>query len=38
MVTCEFLARRFNVMRILFGIKPKTKQPVVKPGETLLAR
>jgi peptidoglycan/LPS O-acetylase OafA/YrhL len=37
-VTYELLVRRLNVMRILFGIKPKIKQPIVQPGETLLAR
>jgi peptidoglycan/LPS O-acetylase OafA/YrhL len=34
----EFLVRRLNVLRILFGMKSKIKQPVTKPGEALLAR
>ena len=38
MLLYEFLVRRLNVLRILFGMKPKIKQPVTKPGEALLAR
>jgi len=37
-VLYEFLVRRWNVMRVLFGMKPRAKQPVVQPGEAILAR
>jgi peptidoglycan/LPS O-acetylase OafA/YrhL len=33
MVLYEFLVRRFNVMRFLFGMKPLPKAPVLKPQE-----
>jgi len=38
MALYEFVVRRLNLLRILFGMKPKIKQPVTKPGEALLAR
>jgi len=38
MVLYEFLVRRLNVLRILFGMKPKVRLPVAQPGEALLAR
>jgi hypothetical protein len=38
MALYEFLVRRFNVMRVLFGIKPKVRQPAMAPGEAALAR
>jgi glucan biosynthesis protein C len=34
----ELLVRPFNVMRVLFGMKPRVKQPVVQPREAILAR
>jgi peptidoglycan/LPS O-acetylase OafA/YrhL len=33
MVLYEFLVRRFNVMRFLFGMKPLPKAPVAQPQE-----
>ncbi len=38
MVLYEFLVRRFNLMRFLFGMKPLVKQPAAQPGDVLLAR
>jgi glucan biosynthesis protein C len=34
MVLYEFLVRRFNLMRFLFGMKLRPKAPVVLPQET----
>jgi hypothetical protein len=34
----EFLIRRFNLMRVLFGMKSLPKQPVAQPREAVLAR
>jgi len=34
----EFLIRRINLMRILFGMKSLPKQPVAQPSEAALAR
>ena len=33
MVIYEFLVRRFNLLRFLFGMKPVSKLPVVQPKE-----
>ena len=33
MVLYEFLVRRFNVVRFLFGMKPLPKAPAAQPGE-----
>ena len=38
MVLYEFLVRRFNVMRMLFGMKPLRKQPSTQTSEPVLAR
>jgi peptidoglycan/LPS O-acetylase OafA/YrhL len=38
MVLYEFLVRRFNIMRFLFGMKPLVKQPAEQRGDVLLAR
>jgi hypothetical protein len=38
MVIYEFLIRRFNVMRFLFGMKPLRKQPTARPQEAFLTR
>lgn len=35
MVLYEFLVRRFNVMRFLFGMKPLPKTPAVQPQEAM---
>jgi glucan biosynthesis protein C len=32
MVLYEFLVRRFDILRILFGMKPLARQPVARPG------
>jgi len=34
----EFLIRRFNVMRFLFGLKPLSKQPAARSREAFLPR
>jgi glucan biosynthesis protein C len=34
----EYLVRRHNVMRFLFGMKPLVEQPAQQPGDVLLAR
>ena len=34
----EFLVRRFNLLRFLFGMKPLAKQPAAQPGEALVAK
>jgi glucans biosynthesis protein C len=34
----EFLIRRFNLMRILFGMKPLPRQMLAQPTEAVLAR
>jgi peptidoglycan/LPS O-acetylase OafA/YrhL len=34
----EFLIRRFNVMRFLFGLKPLTQQPAARSREAFLPR
>jgi glucan biosynthesis protein C len=34
----EFLVRRFNILRFLFGMKPLVRQPAAQPGEPILAR
>ncbi len=34
----EYLVRRSNVLRFLFGMKPLPKQPAAQPGEALPAR
>ena len=34
----EFLVRRFNILRFLFGMKLVVKQQAAQPGETVLAR
>jgi hypothetical protein len=36
MVIYEFLVRRFNVMRFLFGLKPLRKQPAARSREAFL--
>jgi len=36
MVLYEFLVRRFNVMRFLFGMKSRPKAPTVQPQEAVL--
>jgi hypothetical protein len=33
----EFLVRRFNLLRFLFGMKPFAKLPAARPRETALA-
>jgi hypothetical protein len=38
MVLYEFLVRRLNLLRILFGMKPKVAQPVVQTGEAFLTQ
>ncbi len=38
MLLYEFLIRRFNVMRFLFGLKPLHKQPAARPQEALQTR
>jgi glucan biosynthesis protein C len=38
MALYELLVRRFNVMRILFGMKPKVVQPIAQRGEALPVR
>jgi glucans biosynthesis protein C len=38
MVIYEFLIRRFNVMRFLFGMKPLSKQPAARSREAFVAR
>jgi glucan biosynthesis protein C len=38
MAIYEFLIRRFNVMRFLFGLKPLRKQSTVRPREAFLTR
>jgi glucans biosynthesis protein C len=38
MVIYEFLIRRFNVMRFLFGMKPLRKQPAVRSRAAFLTR
>jgi peptidoglycan/LPS O-acetylase OafA/YrhL len=35
MLLYEFLVRRFNVMRFLFGMKPRPKPPVAQPQEAM---
>jgi hypothetical protein len=35
MVLYEFLVRRFNVMRFLFGMKPLPKTPAVQTQEAM---
>lgn len=37
MTLYEFGVRRFNVMRVLFGMKPRTKPSITKIGEVVLA-
>ena len=34
----EFLVRRFNLMRFLFGMKPSTRQPEVQPRQVYSTR
>jgi glucan biosynthesis protein C len=34
----EFLVRRLNVLRVLFGMKLKARWPIARPAEALLAR
>jgi glucan biosynthesis protein C len=34
----EFLVRRFNILRFLFGMKLLVRQPAAQPGEPILAR
>jgi glucan biosynthesis protein C len=38
MLLYEFLVRRLNLLRILFGMKPRAKRLAVQPGEAVLAR
>jgi hypothetical protein len=38
MALYEYVVRRFNVMRILFGMKPLQKQAAIKTREAVLAR
>jgi hypothetical protein len=38
MVLYEFLVRRFDVTRFLFGLKPLTKQPAARSHEAFLTR
>jgi peptidoglycan/LPS O-acetylase OafA/YrhL len=35
MALYEFLVRRFNVLRVLFGMKPIAKQPIAQTGKAL---
>ena len=35
MVVYEFLVRRYNVMRLLFGMKPRPKAPTAQPKEAV---
>jgi len=35
MLLYEFLVRRFNVMRFLFGMKPRPKAAVAQPQEAV---
>jgi len=37
MVVYEFLVRRYNVVRFLFGMKPRPKAPVVRPKQAAVA-
>ena len=37
MTLYEFLVRRFNVMRVLFGMKPLPKPAVMQTGKPALA-
>jgi glucan biosynthesis protein C len=37
MILYEFLVRRFNIMRFLFGMKPLVKQPIPRPQEAATA-
>jgi hypothetical protein len=34
----EFLVRRFNIMRFLFGLKQLTQQPAARSREAFLTR
>jgi glucan biosynthesis protein C len=38
MALYELLVRRLNIIRVLFGMKWRTRQPVAQPGEALVAR
>ena len=38
MALYEFIVRRFNTMRFLFGMKPVVRQPISQPGKVALAR
>jgi peptidoglycan/LPS O-acetylase OafA/YrhL len=38
MALYELLVRRFNAIRVLFGMKWRAKQPLAQPGQALLAR
>jgi peptidoglycan/LPS O-acetylase OafA/YrhL len=38
MVLYEFLVRRLNILRFLFGMKPLVRQPAAQPEEPILAR
>ena len=38
MALYEFLVRRFNVMRVLFGLKPLSKQSAARPREAFFTR
>jgi hypothetical protein len=37
MAIYEFLVRRYNVMRFLFGMKPQTRTVIDRRGEAILA-
>jgi glucan biosynthesis protein C len=37
MALYEFLVRRFNVLRVLFGMKPIARQPIAQTGKALQA-
>ena len=38
MALYEFLVRRFNVLRVLFGMKPIARQPVAQAGKAVVMR
>ena len=38
MALYEFLVRRFNVLRVLFGMKPIAEQPVAQAGKAVVMR
>jgi peptidoglycan/LPS O-acetylase OafA/YrhL len=38
MLLYEFIVRRFNMMRVLFGMKPMAKQHIPRAREVMVAR